>query len=64
MKRIQGGAGRNGRVLLLALAVSAALAGCGGGTEQIEPFKPERMITFGDESSVITAEGKSTRSMP
>lgn len=58
MKRIQGGAGRNGRVLLLALAVSAALAGCGGGTEQIEPFKPERMITFGDESSVITAEGK------
>ncbi|MFY7863317.1 esterase [Roseateles sp.] len=58
MKRIQGGAGRYGRVLLLTLALGAALAGCGGGTQQIEPFVPTRIIAFGDESSVITSDSK------
>ncbi|MCV2352342.1 esterase [Paucibacter sp. Y2R2-4] len=58
MKRIQGGAGRVGRMGLLSLAISAVLAGCGGGTQQIEPFAPTRMIAFGDESSVVTTDGK------
>ena len=49
--------GRHGRVLVAAAAV-AVLGACGGGTSQIEPFVPKRIITFGDESSLITAEGK------
>ena len=40
----------------LALA-AAALAGCGGGTA-IEPFAPTRIVVFGDESSVITSDGR------
>jgi len=41
----------------LALAVGlGALASCGGGTEQIEPFAPTRMLVFGDEMSVLTNE--------
>ncbi len=31
-----------------------ALAGCGGGTEQITPFAPTRLIVLGDEMSVLT----------
>ncbi|MEJ6007387.1 esterase [Paucibacter sp. AS339] len=58
MKRIQRGAGRYGRVLMVSLAFGAVLAGCGGGTQQIEPFAPTRMISFGDESSVINTDGK------
>ena len=42
----------------LAMAALAALTACGGGTQQIEPFAPTRIIAFGDESSVITSEGK------
>jgi phospholipase/lecithinase/hemolysin len=37
-----------------ALAVSALLAGCGGGTTQAEAFVPQRLIAFGDESSLLT----------
>jgi phospholipase/lecithinase/hemolysin len=40
----------------LALAV-AALAGCGGGSA-IEPFAPKRIAVFGDESNVITSDGR------
>lgn len=40
----------------LALA-AAALAGCGGGSA-IEPFAPNRIAVFGDESSVITSDGR------
>lgn len=37
-----------------ALAVAAALvAGCGGGTSQVESFKPDRLVVLGDESSMI-----------
>jgi len=32
-----------------------ALAGCGGGTEQITPFAPTRLLVLGDEMSVLTA---------
>ncbi len=57
MKRIQRSAGRYGRALLAATALSV-LAACGGGTEQIEPFAPARIIALGDESSLLTAGGK------
>ncbi|MCV2369540.1 SGNH/GDSL hydrolase family protein [Roseateles oligotrophus] len=57
MKSIQRSAGRYGRALL-SMAALAMLAACGGGTEQIEPFAPTRIIALGDESSLITPEGK------
>jgi outer membrane lipase/esterase len=41
----------------LALAASALLAGCGGGTA-IEPFAPTRLMAFGDELSVLQADGR------
>ena len=43
------------RVLkLLPVLVSALLlTACGGGTEQVKSFKPERLIVFGDENSLI-----------
>lgn len=41
----------------LALAAAGLLAACGGGTA-IEPFKPTRIVVFGDESSVITSDGR------
>ncbi len=34
------------------------LASCGGGTSQVEAFVPLRLITFGDEMSAFTADGK------
>lgn len=43
---------------MTALAAAALIAGCGGGTEQIDPFAPTRIISFGDESSVILNSGK------
>lgn len=43
---------------LAAVAASALIAGCGGGTSQIEPFAPTRVIAFGDESSTILQSGK------
>ncbi len=48
------------RGLALATAAAAALiAGCGGGgTSQIEPFAPTRVIAFGDESGTILQSGK------
>ena len=49
---------RLGRAALLAGAVlaSALLSSCGGGT-QASSFTATRVIAFGDESSVITANG-------
>lgn len=41
---------------LTALAASL-LAGCGGGTTQVDSFVPERLLVFGDELSVLTEEG-------
>jgi phospholipase/lecithinase/hemolysin len=48
------------RGLTLAVVAAAALiAGCGGGgTAQIEPFAPTRIIAFGDESGTILQSGK------
>lgn len=42
---------------LAALAL-ALLGACGGGTSQIEPFVPTRMMSFGDENSLLTSDGK------
>lgn len=52
--------GRRARRGIAAAALSALLmlAGCGGGTSQQQGFQPERVIAFGDETSVLTASGR------
>lgn len=42
---------------LAPVALAAALTACGGGTSQVEPFIPERVIALGDENSVIVDDG-------
>src|SRR5687767_13559351 len=46
------------RRFFAAAMLLAGLAGCGGGGDLIDPFRPTRQLSFGDESSVITADGK------
>ncbi|CAN5119770.1 hypothetical protein BH11PSE10_BH11PSE10_09330 [soil metagenome] len=59
MNSLKHGVSRSlGYALLAAATLAAVLSGCGGGTSQIEPFAPTRILAFGDESSVITADGK------
>ncbi len=49
---------RLGALVLAPVALSAALlTACGGGTSQVEPFKPLRLIALGDENSVIVNNG-------
>jgi outer membrane lipase/esterase len=48
---------RKGLVTLAGWAVLAGLASCGGGG-QVEPFEPNRILAFGDELSVIQADGR------
>jgi hypothetical protein len=44
---------------LAAITAAALIAGCGGGgTAQIDPFAPTRVIAFGDESGAILQSGK------
>lgn len=44
---------------LATVAAAALMAGCGGGgTAQIDPFAPTRVIAFGDESGAILNSGK------
>jgi hypothetical protein len=43
---------------LTAVVAATLLAGCGGGTSQYEPFLPDQYVAFGDESSVILADGR------
>lgn len=38
---------------VLALAGAAVVAGCGGGTSQVEVFVPGRLVVLGEESSVL-----------
>ncbi|MCH7343068.1 SGNH/GDSL hydrolase family protein [Pelomonas sp. CA6] len=45
------------RCLGLLLSVSALLTACGGSGTQIDPFKPTRIMAFGDELSVINNNG-------
>ena len=49
---------RRWRHALASLAVAAALAACGGGSSQVEDFKAEQLFSFGDEASVLTADGR------
>jgi hypothetical protein len=42
----------------LAALSLAVLSACGGGSTQIEPFEPTRLLAFGDEQAILTAEGK------
>jgi len=49
--------GRKGLAVLSVLAL-AGLSACGGGTSQIDPFAPTRIISFGDESSLILPDGR------
>jgi hypothetical protein len=46
---------RTGRLLCGGLVL---LAACGGGTNQIEPFEPRQIIMLGDETVVLTTDGK------
>ncbi len=49
------------RWLLKSLAAAAALlalASCGGGGDTQEPFKPNRVLAFGDELSSLEADGR------
>lgn len=43
---------------LVALAGLGALAACGGGTTQVEDFVPVRVFAFGDETSMLLADGR------
>jgi phospholipase/lecithinase/hemolysin len=42
----------------LALLAAALLAACGGSTSQFDPFVAQRVIAIGDDTSVITANGR------
>lgn len=44
--------------LVVATLSSALLVGCGGGTSQVDQFKATRLLSFGDELNVLTADGK------
>lgn len=50
--------GRTLRRVLGGVAIAAALAACGGGTSQYDAFDPGRVIAFGDENSLLNADGK------
>jgi phospholipase/lecithinase/hemolysin len=39
-------------------ALALVLAACGGGVSQSEPFVPQRMFAFGDESSLLLPGGR------
>lgn len=41
----------------LTLVMAAAVAGCGG-SERVESYEPTRIVSFGDELSLINADGK------
>ncbi len=42
----------------IAAAAGLLLASCGGGNSQVDPFKPTRVLAFGDELSLIEADGR------
>jgi len=46
-----------GRVAAAVVGVLLALAGCGGG-DAVEEFRPDRLLAFGDELSVLESDGR------
>ncbi len=46
------------RFALALVGASVLMVGCGGGTSQIEPFIPERVLAFGDELSSFAPDGR------
>jgi outer membrane lipase/esterase len=46
------------RLGLLATSLTALLVACGGGGGQVEPFAPTRLLSFGDESSLVLPDGR------
>ena len=42
---------------LVTSAVTAGLTSCGGGTSQIQAFRPTRLIVLGDETSLLISNG-------
>ena len=50
----------SGRVLVPVAIAAALLAACGGGTSQVQAFKPSRLIVFGDENSLIADDAGSS----
>jgi len=49
---------RLGLSAALMASLTAVLTACGGGGGQIEPFRPTRMLSFGDELSYISPAGQ------
>lgn len=45
------------RVLAPLVAATALLSACGGGTSQVEAFKPDRLLVLGDEASMLVDDG-------
>ena len=41
------------RRAITVMTLPMLLAACGGGTEQITPFEPQRYFVFGDEMSAL-----------
>lgn len=52
--RAGNGWGRRAALAMLGLALSS----CGGGTSQIEPFRPQRIVILGDENAGLASDGK------
>jgi outer membrane lipase/esterase len=52
------GTGSISRARALWLGLLLGLAACGGGTDPIEQFVPRQIILLGDETTVLTADGK------
>jgi outer membrane lipase/esterase len=46
------------RALALCTTATLALVACGGGTSQQQTFQPTRVFAFGDEASLLTADGR------
>ena len=49
---------RRARLVLTGCVAAVLMAACGGGTSQFEAFQPEEYVAFGDETSLIRADGK------
>ena len=46
------------RVATTAALCLALLAACGGGTSTVDPFRAQRVLVFGDETSTLTLTGR------